>query len=634
MSGLGLSASAGSARSSSAGGEHQGGGAPAQAEGWRRPRPTCKAMWRRRRVLRRQQEAGPSGRAASPSSSEKRQIPPDLYGMCFRCFEDGHRRQDCTNDPLCIRCGRAGHVSSQCQEPRSPISAEELRRAVIAKVARKAVALHQAPAMRRRLSEPRQSAPVAPLSPVAPNLFPMTPGAAPLGAPSEICVLQRSEDMDDLERRLQLAVVMYVGGARPPVSCEEAAVAIAVQLDIPRFRFSVHKSHPEDFLVLFASHEFRNKALAAPSIEHQGFKLFIKPWLRQAQATSRLMRVQVDIMIEGVPSHAWSKETAAELLGSACLIDSLAPETASREDLSLFKLRAWCVDPDDVPVFRRLWVPEPPEAMAHPGARRASFRQLLEYPTFIHIGRMRDFMPPELWRRASGSDGGSGQSGLPDGSSDASPGGDWVVQPWARGVRDNRGVGRYQQNPATGGGGGMGRSYRAVLEGRVGPPNWRLSHMSSVREADAVDEVGAQEDRPVENPRSSNAMTVDWAMPAAVVEIAGERGFENQQRPATEQITTLTLVADKETRPDPVRIRQTGVMGEPLVVASDTATNKGKEVVGAPEPPLLGDQRLPGPDVMGEGQGQLDPVCSDTQNQDDTMGGASQEVEHGIPDVG
>ncbi|XBI48155.1 hypothetical protein VPH35_111961 [Triticum aestivum] len=260
--------------------------------------------------------------------------------------------------------------------------------------------------------------------------------------------------MDDLERRLQLAVVMYVGGARPLVSCEDAAEAIAVQLGIPRFRFSVHKFHPEDFLVVFAAHQFRNLALAVPSIEHQGFKLFIKPWLRQAQASSRLMRVQVDVMIEGVPSHAWSQDTTAEILGSACLIESLAPETASREDLSLFKLRAWCVDPDEVPVFRKLWVLELVGTTRDPAARAPAFRQLLEYPVLVHIGRVRDFSPPELWRGRSGSDDGSGQSGLPDNSRGSQLGGDWVVQPWSRGVRDARGAGREQPGPANGGAGG------------------------------------------------------------------------------------------------------------------------------------------------------------------------------------
>ncbi|XP_037440808.1 uncharacterized protein LOC119308768 [Triticum dicoccoides] len=307
--------------------------------------------------------------------------------------------------------------------------------------------------------------------------------------------------MDDLERRLQLAVVMYVGGARPLVTCEDAAVAISAQLGIPRFRFSIHKFHPEDFLVVFAAHQFRNMALAVPSIEHRVVKLFIKPWLRQAQATSRLMRVQVDIMIEGMPSHVWSQATAAEILGSGCLIESLAPETASKEDLLLFKLRAWCVDPDDVPVFRRIWVPEPDEDLASTAARRPSFRQLLEYPAYVHIGRMRDCTPPELWRRGSCSDDASGQSGLPDSSNGSFHGGEWVVQPWSRGVRDNRG-------PASGGaGGGAGRSYRAVLEGRVGPSDWRLPHMGMGPAAPNVAYVAGQAKESGVVNRNSNGPT-------------------------------------------------------------------------------------------------------------------------------
>ena len=78
--------------------------------------------------------------------------------------------------------------------------------------------------------------------------------------------------MEDLEQRLRLAVVAYVGGTRPPVSCREAAEGVSMALHIPLHRFSVHKFHPEDFLVVFAAHEFRNSALAVPSIEHLGFK--------------------------------------------------------------------------------------------------------------------------------------------------------------------------------------------------------------------------------------------------------------------------------------------------------------------------------------------------------------------------
>ena len=243
---------------------------PAAAGPWRRKGSSRKAMWRRRKALCRQQEAV---RPGSSSSSERRLVPPDLYGLCFRCFGEGHRRQDCTKEPLCIRCGLSGHVSSQCSRPRSPISAEELRRAVIAKASRDRPAPRSDHGWEQRLLEPRQS---APLSSVAPSPLPLS-SSLPVTAPlSEVCIVQRSTGMEDLERRLQLAVVVYVGCARPPVSCEEATVVLAAQLDIPRHRFSVHKYFLEDFLVVFASHEFRNRAMARPEVMHLGVQFHIK----------------------------------------------------------------------------------------------------------------------------------------------------------------------------------------------------------------------------------------------------------------------------------------------------------------------------------------------------------------------
>ncbi|XBI81932.1 hypothetical protein VPH35_090735 [Triticum aestivum] len=274
--------------------------------------------------------------------------------------------------------------------------------------------------------------------------------------------------MEDLERRLRLAVVAYVGGTRPAVSCQEAAEALSVELRIPRHRFSVLNFHPEDFLVVFESPELRNKALAAGTVEHGYFKLFVKPWLKQAQAVSRVMRTQVDLMIEGIPSHAWTSETAAELLGSSCLVESLAPETESREDLSLFKVRAWCVDPDEVPADRRLWVPEP-EMVGGPAARLPTSRALLEYKILIHIGRVRDHEGPERWLRPPSSDG-SGQSGFPDDSGDFFGRGEWRVLPWSRGVRDRRGGAQ--------GNGAHGGSYMRALLGRIGPSDWRIPPMA------------------------------------------------------------------------------------------------------------------------------------------------------------
>lgn len=320
---------------------------------------------------------------------ERREVPPDLFGLCFKCFRDGHRRDDCTFPPRCIRCGLEGHESVDCRQPRSPRSEEDLRRDAMAKVARTTQLLPPARLAGRLSPATRQDPPVGGFMPVAAVTVPAEPWQAPSAA-GEICVLRRSHEVDDMERRLQSAVVAYIGGPRPAVSCVQAAEAISEKLRIPRHRFSVHKFHPEDFLVVFATPELRNTVLAQDSVEHEFFKLFFRPWLMQAQATSRLMRTQVDVMIEGIPAHAWTSDTAAELLGSSCLVESLAPETANREDLSLFKLRAWCVDPDEVPVCKRLWMPEPSD-LGNPADRRPIYRQLLEYKILIHNGRMREY---------------------------------------------------------------------------------------------------------------------------------------------------------------------------------------------------------------------------------------------------
>ncbi|KAI4973558.1 hypothetical protein ZWY2020_041191 [Hordeum vulgare] len=99
LSRLGLSGSLGSARSSSIAGVRQELELSTADGPWRGKGQSRKAMWRGRKALHREQEAG---RTASSSSSGRRQIPSGLHGLCFRCFEEGHRRQDCTNDPLCI----------------------------------------------------------------------------------------------------------------------------------------------------------------------------------------------------------------------------------------------------------------------------------------------------------------------------------------------------------------------------------------------------------------------------------------------------------------------------------------------------------------------------------------------------
>ncbi|KAE8802866.1 hypothetical protein D1007_21404 [Hordeum vulgare] len=153
-------------------------------------------------------------------------------------------------------------------------------------------------------------------------------------------------------------------------------------------------------------------------------------------------------------------------------MESLAPKTANREDLSLLKLHAWCVDPDEVPVVKRLWVPEAEEV--DPAACMPTSRQLLEYMTLIHVGRIREHEGLERWLCPTNSDG-SGQSGLPEDSGGFFGRGEWNVLPWTRGVRGHHGG----MHPSE----AQGGSYRQALLGCIGPSNWRIPPMVNATEA-------------------------------------------------------------------------------------------------------------------------------------------------------
>ena len=66
--------------------------------------------------------------------------------------------------------------------------------------------------------------------------------------------------MGDLEQRLQFAMVAYSGGARHDISSDFVSQALGAVVGIELEWLSVHCYRLEDFLVVFASQEFRNRA--------------------------------------------------------------------------------------------------------------------------------------------------------------------------------------------------------------------------------------------------------------------------------------------------------------------------------------------------------------------------------------
>ncbi|XBH56098.1 hypothetical protein VPH35_078015 [Triticum aestivum] len=362
-----------------------------------------------------------------------------MRDKCFKCLEKGHYKNECTNQIVCFRCGLPGHGSKDCKRPRSPSSVDDLRREAVAKVA-------------RRSAPPPRPAPVA--APSGSGQF-MAPQSAPRGVdsawpplapprlqvearavdvPAELCVVRRSAMVSDLERRLQFAMVAYVGGQRRVLAPACVKEILAGRLDIPPELMSVHCYRPEDFLVVFASAEVRNRVAACPSVEFEGDRLHFRPWNRQSQAVHSVFGFKVE---------------------------AVAPETASRSDLSSFKLTAWTARPQDIPMIRWLAVPEP--GMEAPPA-------LLQYKVLIHIDMVMDLREAgEPWFFGSSSD--SGQSGLPD-NHDGDPAGGGPRQrrlTWQFGVPDVR-VGGHGGAVAGEGGGAWSRP--------VGH-DWRLPPMES-----------------------------------------------------------------------------------------------------------------------------------------------------------
>jgi hypothetical protein len=63
--------------------------------------------------------------------------------------------------------------------------------------------------------------------------------------------------------------------------------------------------------------------------------------------------------LRGIPAHLWGLETTTQLLDEHCLIRDVHPDSAEGGDLSVFKLRAWCDEPELVPAELDLLAEEP-----------------------------------------------------------------------------------------------------------------------------------------------------------------------------------------------------------------------------------------------------------------------------------
>uniref|UniRef100_M8C557 CCHC-type domain-containing protein n=1 Tax=Aegilops tauschii TaxID=37682 RepID=M8C557_AEGTA len=216
---------------------------------WEQPRPSRKELWRRHQAS----GASVSPHRGQPAARARRQVSSEMDGLCYKCFEEGHYKKDCTNQVVCFRCKLPGHESKDCKRPRSPSPEEELRRMTMAKVARREVPPRALAGGPSRTSPPPPPPPSMAAAPTAwPSLcVPCLERSAPEDLSShELSVARPTGSMADLERRLQFAMVAYVGGARHDIRLEFVLQALGAVASVEPEWVSVHCFRPEDFLVV------------------------------------------------------------------------------------------------------------------------------------------------------------------------------------------------------------------------------------------------------------------------------------------------------------------------------------------------------------------------------------------------
>ncbi|CAM0946564.1 unnamed protein product [Alopecurus aequalis] len=225
-----------------------------------------------------------------------------------------------------------------------------------------------------------------------------------------MCVVRHSVAIRDLENMLCYAVVAHVGGPRPAVSCSQVQDALIRVLGIPQGAFTVHWYRPEDFLIVLRTVELRDRVTTRTSLEYGGFSLFFKKWTRFAQATSESWGSRVQLVIEGILTHAWDREVVEDLLGTSCSNEEVAPATTPRRNLDMCSLSAWMANENRIPTARTLAVPEPEEAADSTPSPAREFSddsaatvnapeqrelKLLKYKGLIHVDRVEEDEDPE-----------------------------------------------------------------------------------------------------------------------------------------------------------------------------------------------------------------------------------------------
>jgi hypothetical protein len=146
-------------------------------------------------------------------------------------------------------------------------------------------------------------------------------------------------------------------------------------------------AEPEDFIVYLPDSVTTDRVFnGGPPFHAPGFSLFFRRWTRVAHGQAAVLPSFIQVELRGIPVHAWRKDTMQQLLGKACWVQSVEANTTAQQDLVVFRVSAWCRQPDLIPAGVDLFIPDPvtagwDQSMEKPGISYPVKLRVVVYPS-------------------------------------------------------------------------------------------------------------------------------------------------------------------------------------------------------------------------------------------------------------
>ena len=224
------------------------------------------------------------------------------------------------------------------------------------------------------------------------------PGA-PSSRPRECWrYISRDAAINNAEASLRFSVVAQTRCGASDIPIADAHQAIAAASGVRPDEVMLRHFYPENFIILCASQTVKDRVLAASPLPIGSTALVLRPWTKLRHADQATLRFRVNIVLEGVPPHAWREDTAAKILTPSCWIQDIDAATSSGGDLSAFKVTAWTAHPSYIPLICWLGITEdePPCHLFAGGPALPPYlteKKTLAYKVIIHVKTVADFDP-------------------------------------------------------------------------------------------------------------------------------------------------------------------------------------------------------------------------------------------------